>query len=282
MANFYDRVTQLSIIDNLSGKTIVIDDLNIDFTVNKLPEGNTAVIKVFNCNKDTVGKILSATKKSVVLRAGYVDNVQTIYKGDIIHVENDNSAPDKVISLECNTGIVSNTESSISISFKENSSAKEILSKVVESFKGGVSVQKSLDSVKDVKLLSGFAHNGPTFEAMNKLADILGIVWTNQDNKIKIYKKGKGDNTKIVVLSPDTGLIGSPKAIKKDSGGGTGTAAAFELQSFLLPSLEIGGHVSVNSELVNVRDGVVVKLIHKGSIYGQTFSTTLQVEEVAS
>lgn len=280
MNKFFNRMIEVTVSDRLTGKSVSVSELNIDFSVDKSIEGNTAKITIYNCSPETINRIVGGVgKKAVFLSAGHEDTgLQCIFKGDVIHSEDDQQNPDTNILFECSTGIEAEKESTISISYKEGSSAKEILSKIIDSFKKVDSPKLQLSGVQDVKLNAGFSHNGKTSDAMNKLAGILGIQWTNQDNKVKVYKRGGSDGSRIFVLDADSGLIGTPKALKADSSGGVGTGLSYEINSLLLPSLEIGSAVSVRTKNLTLKDMVVSKIGHKGSYFGASFNSLIRID----
>lgn len=187
---------------------VEVTELRVTFnaksTLNKSP--NPATIRVYNLARSTSAKI--QTGQICQLSAGYLGQVSPIVTGDVTRVENYLDGVDRVTEITVGDSLVALRDSKTSLSFPPGTSAATVLDAVGVNF--GLPVRKNVENV-DKQLTRGYAFTGRTRNALTEVCDFLGLEWSAQQGEIQIINKGASYSKEAVVLSPETGLIDSPK-----------------------------------------------------------------------
>jgi hypothetical protein len=229
-----------------------IHGLRVKFTVNKTIKENTATIEIYNMSKDSRVKV-SKTGQLVILRAGYRQDQgeAIIYRGNIVVVNHIRSNPDVITKIESDDGIDTLAKTKVILSYGPNTSAKSVLRDIISKSPLPKNLKSTIDSIIDKNLNNGFQSAGPIRDSLNKICALLGTQWTIQDSALKIIKQGDIDGARQVLLSSETGLLGSPMrvvdAIKKPKKDGP-DKPGWEVKALLQPYLEPGSPVAIESE----------------------------------
>lgn len=210
----FDRVCELVV--GQSGKEgILISDLRISFSIEKtLNETlNTSTIKIYNLAPSS-RKLVETPNNAVVLKAGYKQDkgAITIFVGIVRRSLTTRQGPDWVTELELDDGLIAYRDSKFSASYKPGTAAIDVLKQVSAKF--GLPVGSiPADSVKQYP--QGFSFVGRVRDAMNKVCHYLGYEWSMQNQEIQVIKKGGFKERTAIVISQDTGMIGSPELESK-------------------------------------------------------------------
>jgi hypothetical protein len=150
-----------------------------------------------------------------ICKAGYAQDhgAVTFYAGTLTRVEKSRDGTDDNVIISLMDSVIPLRDAKVSLSFPPNSSALMILDAVAAQF--GLPVRKNL-KIADRQMTRSFAFNGRARNAMTEICQFLGLEWSAQKNEIQIIKKGDVYSDVAVVLSADTGLIGSPKPKSKN------------------------------------------------------------------
>lgn len=204
------RQAELIVGKNRSG--VSVKDLRLSFEVTKSIEAeiNEIMVNVFNLSAEKRHQIESLENK-ILLKAGYKDDVRNLAFGDVTRFETKfDAGGDIVTTLFCGDGSEILRESRVSISYRTRTPITLIFSDVIN--------QMNLDSVRFVDILSGSAQNGYVFsglakDCLNELASRFNFEWSIQNNELRILRQRGFDPTEKVILSPESGLIGSPRPL---------------------------------------------------------------------
>lgn len=214
----YDRVTELE-VGQANGKGILIKDLRFSFNIEKTSSEtlNNSTIKIYNLSKSS-RKLVETPNNLLILRAGYNQDVGalTIFTGNVRRVLTSREGVDWVTDLELDDGLLAYRDSKVSLSFAPGIDAVNVLSNIASKFNIPVNTLPS-DIVRKT-YPSGYSFVGRVREAMTKVCDYLGLEWSIQNNQVQILKKGGSVKNQIIVLSPESGLIGSPAMESKTMG----------------------------------------------------------------
>lgn len=205
----FDRVCELVV--GQSGKEgILITDLRISFSIEKtLNETlNTSTIKIYNLSP-TSRKLVETPNNAVVLKAGYKQDkgALTIFVGIVRRSLTTREGPDWVTNLELDDGLIAYRDSKTSLSFAAGTSARDVLSQIANKF--GLPVGTIPEG--DKQYPQGFSFVGRVRDAMNKVCNYLGFEWSIQNQEIQIIKKGGFKERTAIVISQDSGMVGSPE-----------------------------------------------------------------------
>lgn len=206
----FDRVAELVV--GQSGKDgILIKDLRFSFSIEKtLNETlNTSTIKIYNLSP-TSRKAVEAPNNAVVLKAGYARDkgAVTIFVGIVRRSLTRREGPDWVTELELDDGLIAYRDSKYTTTFQPGSSGLSVLRQIASQF--GLPVL-ALPDVPDKIYPNGFSFVGRVRDAMSKVCNYLGCEWSIQNQEIQILKKGGSRERTALVISQETGMIGSPE-----------------------------------------------------------------------
>lgn len=206
----FDRVAQLVV--GQSGKDgILIEKLRFSFSIEKtLTETlNTSTIKIYNLSPDS-RKTVEAPNNAVVLKAGYAKDkgALTIFVGIVRRSLTRREGSDWVTELELDDGLIAYRDSKFTTTFQPGSSGIAVMRQVADQF--GLPVL-ALPALEDKIYPNGFSFVGRVRDAMNKVCNYMGCEWSIQNQEIQILKKGGSRERTALVISQDTGMIGSPE-----------------------------------------------------------------------
>lgn len=205
----FDRVCELVV--GQSGKEgILITDLRISFSIEKtLNETlNTSTIKIYNLSPSS-RKLVETPNNACILKAGYKQDkgAVTIFVGIVRRSLTTREGPDWVTNLELDDGLIAYRDSKTSLSFAAGTSARDVLIQVANKF--GLPTNTIPES--DKQYPQGFSFVGRVRDAMNKVCNYLGFEWSIQNQEIQIIKKGGFKERTAIVISQDSGMVGSPE-----------------------------------------------------------------------
>lgn len=246
---------------------IAIDALRVAFEITKSIDAkpNPGKIDVWNLSRQNMNRILSGEFNLVKLWVGY-DTLRVVYAGDIIKKPVVRDGLDFITSLECGDGHVDYQNSLMLTTLAAGSSEQDALDAAGKSMKNtrrGAIDLPNKRTLPRARVLSGNAR-----DVLNRLAANNNADWSVQDGELIMVPADKVLPDEAVLLSQETGMIGSPEA----------TDNGLELSCLCNPALKIGGLVRVQSILEYFNgDYKIVHLQHKGDAIGGDWLTHLTV-----
>ena len=212
--------------------TVKVEGLRIAFDIEKdaEPEPNPAEISVWNLAKKTRAKMLDRIIP-LILQAGYVDNIEQIFIGDIRPggVTTVRSEGDWITTFKAGDGDNAH-KARIQESFAKGAKPKDVFRKVMEKIEEHLSGNKSLaakiaDKIADAieagkkggldavldEFFGGTIVSGNAIKEISQLLKSFGYGYSIQDGHQQVVEDGKWTDEDPVLLTPDTGLIGSPE-----------------------------------------------------------------------
>lgn len=299
----FDRTAELVV--GQSGKDgILIKDLRFSFKIEKtLSETlNNSTLSIYNLNKSS-RQIVATPNNAVILKAGYIGDVGavTCFVGIVRRCLTVRDGVDWRTDLELDDGMIAYRDSKHSISFAPGTRGEDVLRGVSARFNLPVRQFPEIDG----KIYpQGFAFVGRTREAMASVCNYLGLEWSIQNQEIQVIKKGGSVKQTAIVLSSDTGMIGSPaleaKTMSEKAAADAGISVndagvikrpkeddkgevkerlevqGYKVASLLQPTIEPGHVVKLQAEGI---DGwfKVEKLTHTGDTHGSDWKTELSL-----
>lgn len=299
----FDRSAQL--IVGQSGKAgILIEDLRFSFKIEKtLSETlNNSTLSIYNMSPDS-RKLVEAPNNAVILKAGYRQDVGavTCFVGIVRRCLTVRDGVDWRTDLELDDGMISYRDSKHTISFAPGISGRAVLQVVASKFNLPI---RALPTFQDKSYPKGFSFVGRTRDAMSKVCQYLGLEWSIQNQEIQILVKGGSMKRTAIVLSKDTGMIGSPaleaKTMSDKAAAKAGISATdagvikrakendqgevsqmlevqgYKVVSLLQPTIEPGDVVKLVAEGVD-NWFKVEKLVHTGDTFGTDWKTEVSL-----
>lgn len=188
----------------------VIEGLRISFEVIKA-DGfaiNSAKVKIYNASDDTIA-VMSTRDASIQVFAGYREQVGLIFLGTVTRVTASRQGADRVIEVESADGFA-NIGKPAALTIKGGASLKDAFGPLA-GIAGqaldfaGVNPDEAIPAPRGVTL------SGPVYGQINRIARLNRLDWTVEDDRIVIVRRGESTQLPALVITPDTGLIGSPK-----------------------------------------------------------------------
>lgn len=261
----------------------LIKDLRMSFNIVKTAtskDPNTCDLKIWNLNENSRA-FFNEKDLVLLLKAGYRDEEEPnlIYSGDITDNSDAKIRPDIITTIKCRDGEKAFAESVVSVSYKDNTSLKNVLQEIVKGFKDkGIGLITNLNSLNITeKFRNGFSFSGLNKTLLDKIASRLGLEWSVQDQKLKLYPDNKSDNSKAIELNSNSGLLMAPERIKIKQG--KNKRNGWKLTCLLLPNAIPGNPVSVKSKELNETVFTINKVVHTGDNLQSQFRTVLEVFE---
>lgn len=208
----YGRVYSLQI------GTMLIDELDLSFTAVRTleKEPNTLELTIYNLSPTRRAQIQKNPINTVQLTAGYTSKTGVIFFGDLREGSSVYEKPDWVTTLSSGDGEKSTQKSRVNKSFGAGTSLTTVLAELAESMPG-VSVGNLKQMIARGKLPSGsmefpegvtISGNGP--RELERIMKSAGLEWSIQDGAFQVLEAAKSLSTTAIVLTPETGVIGSP------------------------------------------------------------------------
>lgn len=266
MSRLWDRVAVVTVLPP-GQPGVRIEGLRISFTVEKTASAtpNSLEVKITNPSNDTTAALLTRDY-TLLLEAGYKDNAELLYAGDILVARDTWQAPDRVVTLTCGDGAKAIRSATIFASFRGGTGARQIFARLADAL--GVPLG-SVAGVDDVQVLTGFSAAGSTRAALDTLARRLHLSWSVQDGELVVRKADEPERGEIILLDEQSGLVGSPE--RDDKG--------VRFKSLLQPRIRPGRRVRVASRALR-GDFLVEKVTHTGDTHSDDWSTDVEAREL--
>jgi len=260
---------------------VQITKLRVAFKVKKTltKEPNTAEIRVFNLAESTRRK-LQGKGVSTVLSAGYEGNEAVIFSGDSRFIDHTREGPNWITKIRCGDGERAYQFQRFNASFGPGTSIADVIQASANAlglntgnlndalalpFKGGRTVFRN-----------GFSANGDAVDVLEKLLRGAGFSLSVQNGALQVLQGGAAVPTSAVLLSPDTGLVGSPEMGSPEKKGATPRVKA---KALLQARIRCGGVVELRSE--NFKGQFRVETVeHTGDTDGAEWYTETELKPI--
>ena len=265
MSLLFNRNYRLEIEGN--GVLTTITQLRIQFLCkkNRATTANELTVKVYNPNQDTINQCL-VSGSVVRLYAGYNDEIKLIAQSQITTATPIYEGVDIILNLECLDGVESIRKTKVSISFQAGSTVKQVLNALVEYLQIPLKVAPDVDLNK--KFNNGYSFAGGVGTALDEVTDRAFAKWAMQDGTLLIIGQSGTTNTNAVLLTPDTGMIGTPMPIEDtvNSLEVGEIRRGWKVKSLLQGDINPADIIAIESRFVNGKF-VIESVEHKGDTH---------------
>lgn len=220
----------------------------IQFNIDISP-GNAisfADIRLYNMNKDS-GISQGA---SIVLRAGYNDNIDAVFTGFVTNVlrEREPGAPEIITRLVCRSGQPAVDRASAQLSFGIGTRIEEVIRALAAAWPLPIDIDNA--QFADAKpLSSGLVVDGDIPATMTDLAYAYKFEWMQDRGRIVVTKPNMPRTASPVRVDQFSGMIGIPEVSRGPDG--LGVFVSVQLN----PALRINGKIDVESEFATFNTG---------------------------
>jgi hypothetical protein len=295
--NLFGRIAEIVLFPEGDSAIVIGDDLRFEFTCKKSPssDANTADISVSNLSQDTRDRLDEQIGTPLILSAGYSegDGLMNTFFGDVVSVKHRVTPPTVTTVLTVGDGAKALRDSKTSLSFKKNTQVSVVIKELTRGLGKPIKNPEAIEEQSNV-FLSGYTAIGNNKTLLDQLARNNGFSWSIQNDEIVIVSDSDTPPADILVLSPETGLVGVPERIndsidKKESQVPVSTTTTGEdkkrpgwnVEAKLFPEVVPGDFIALQFRARP--EGEIVKIIeveHSGDTYGEAWTTKLQVQDI--
>lgn len=246
--------------------------LKVKFKVTRTlkKEPNKAEISIYNLKKDN-RIALQERLQPTILEAGYIDNISQIFSGDLEFGENKQDGRDWITTLQAGDGSKQYKAARINTSLKGPAAIGDVLQTAADALginPGNLSEAISGGSLRGAlrEFTNGIVLSGKAETNLDKVAKSMGLKWSIQDGQLLFLGPEQFVGDEALVLSPGTGLVGSPEP---------GDNGIVKARSLLQPNLLPGNRVKIEAAQV---DGFfrVEKTVYTGDTFGPDWYADLE------
>lgn len=283
MSRLFNPRATVAIGNASFGEAVLIEDLRISFRAEKSLDRapNKLKLSVHNLSERQRARV-QAKDTDLVLQAGYEDNIEVLYSGQIRTADHKYEGADWVSTIECGDGEVAVATAHVSESFGENAPLMSVATKVAESMGLGLgNLQEKLEAppggADTISSFSGgYSAFGHAAKELEKLLKPMGLSFSIQEGQLLVLGENEvHSGIASVLLTPDTGLVGSPELGTPDKVSGR---SVMKCKALLQPAIRPGGLLVVES--ANLRGRFRVnKVVHNGDTQGQAWHTEIEASE---
>ncbi len=201
--------------------------LHIKFSIEKadVESPNTGKVCIWNLNDGHLAE-LEAEDCTVIVRAGYGNNLSVAFSGTATHVVTSKEGADRMTEIEVADGMVELRDTGMSVSYAEGTSTETIYREVAERM--GMPLGSSPGAAGRATVLgNGFSFVGSAKNLLKRLARMDGTGWSIQDGTLQVTGPGEPVSLSCYELNAGSGLTGVPKRVNgsasSGSAAGTGT-----------------------------------------------------------
>lgn len=197
---------------------LMTDQLRVRFSVTRgiSSTANTFKIDLFNLN-ETHRNSLGLELDTVMLEVGYTppgggNNIGIIAKGKIRDYQHDREGGDIISTVSCGDGDKAYRRATISKTIPKGTPLTEVVDEIHKEMKkeGIAKGEWSFpDKVKNTQLKRPYSMCGSCTRELDTLGRSHGFYWNIQNETMEIIP-GNGHLPGSLLITPDTGLIGTP------------------------------------------------------------------------
>lgn len=250
-----------------------ITDLRVKFNIKKTDgkEPNTFEVVVSNMNLDHRNQLKGKGTK-IEVWAGYQDlGLARLCRGDSRSIDPVRNGADWDLTIKGAEGERSYQNARVSESFAAGTGAGDVLNYLANA--SGLQVGNVPSVVLNLTKTfdQGYVVSGPWRAEMDRFLKGLGYRFSLQGDAIQVLLPGQSTNAEIPLISPESGLLGSPEFGSPEK---KGKPALVKFQSLLRASTP-GALVHLKSSKY---DGQVYvkKVEHSGDTHGGEWTTTFE------
>ncbi len=245
MGLLYIRKTRVSF--GLKGQPFtVVTGLFTQFNVEKSSEktSDRTSIQIYNLNETSRATL---QEKNVIVRldVGYQDNLDELFVGNISKGSSDRQGNAWVTTIEAGDGQDALKNAQVNTTLGPGANTKQVLETLASSLGKGIGTIKGVVSNKLFQ--NGITLTGDVETRIDEVVDKMGLEWYIQDDKLHVLPPDEPSEDIGILLTPNTGLIGSPVEREESKGGGK----FLEFTSLLRAQIKPGVSLRIQSRDVD-------------------------------
>lgn len=242
-----------------------------------------ADIAIFGLSRSTESKVFKRFQ-SIALRAGYENNIDFIFRGQVINILRERVGPDRITRIIARSSARKLIETSLSGALGAGATVLDAIKFCALTL--GLSLIINPD--KFVKKFSrGYSLNGDPRNYLDRLGRSFNFKWTVDGDRLVVVPNNESRGGTTHVISALTGMVGSPEI----TGGGNEVETGANVTVKLNPAIKIGEKIVIDSEYKQANFGdvfysnipetlgagnfTVIRIEHEGDSYSDAWDTRL-------
>ncbi len=247
--------------------------LQLTFAITKKAtrSGNKAEFTITNLAPASIG-FLEQEGLALQFSAGYQGGNSLLFSGSISTqgVSTTHETTDGVTTIEAGDGELVIQQTRFDRAFNEGATIAEVLRAAALDMGVGVGNLADFPEAEQITYGTGFVYFGYARDALDEITAQLGAGWSIQGGVLQFLRPGEATKTLAPLVSPSSGMVGSPQREKK------GLSAV----SLLNAAIQPGGPVVIRSRDFNGQYKVT-KVEHRGSYREGEWNTAFKAKELS-
>lgn len=230
------------IIVKVAGLTITEPRINFDIQRKASSTPDTCTVLIYNLSKQNEQRIRDKSDQ-ISIEAGYQNRTGVIFNGPVARVTRERRQLARITKIWLGVGGASPTgiRGTFNMSYQRITSVRDIVKDIAASFTPPLELGP-LDAIPADLQKVTWNRTSSSALALDALLDGFDIDWYVDNGVLRFNEVGEGQPDKSRIrISPKNGLIGSP----------TITEEGVRIRTFLNPLLELGGTITLESEVVS-------------------------------
>lgn len=239
----------------------------------------TANIAIYNLSRTTESKI-KEDLANLTLKAGYVDNFDFIFSGEIVNVLRERKGADTVTRLYCLSSKTARNKASINKTLSEGAKPTQAIRACIDAM-GLIPVMKDSDFADLQSFRRGKTLNGDPRTLLDGFKDSFSFGYSIVGGKCIVVRDGKPRNSKLWTVGMESGMVGVPEVTEVGTNVVTllnpayGIGELFEIDT-LYPDIQLSAVYYQDVSRVYRGKYKIISIVHKGDNYGEAWTTKLQ------
>lgn len=239
----------------------------VDVEQTKRSRPNKATVTIYNLGPGSIAWLETEAKLIEV-----VSSESLLYRGNLRKVRSQLKMPDLTTEITCADGGSAYRDATLSRSYSPGVTSTTVLADLAGAL--GMATEK-LGTIDEVVFESGHFIDGKVRDAIDELAESIGVEWSIQDGVLQLLG-ADAPKTGGPLIKSGSGLVGSPE--RMDKGKGKTKKTGISLQTLLMPQLKPGKLFKLESRLINGWYRVT-RSVHKASSDGGTWESSIEAKE---
>lgn len=273
--DLFERRVRLILADFGTEGTAFNQDLDITFTVKRTrtSEPNEADIRVMNLGRLTRGRFEKEFKR-VRLEAGYIDNFDVIFAGDIKLTEHGRNGSSVATDIICGDSELAWEKAKVNRTYASGATVTSIVRDLVRDHMPNVTLGRLIGLDDFSVSRRPYVANGMVRDRLNEIARTYDARWSIQNGVFEMVANDRaGSRVRIVSLSASSGLIESPKQTEK----------GVRVRCLMNPAIKPNDSIEIVSPSLTGGQGIyrVNEVVHRGSTFGEQFYSLVDCQRMA-
>ena len=190
----------------------VVTGLNVSFDIEKTTssKANSATITVYNLNAESRAA-LEDPESVITLEAGYESQFGIVFTGNDLIVQTRKVGVDNETTIKSKDGGKQIAETHVNLDVPAGEGLEETVNKIVRHYKDVTGRPVELKKLPRKKAARAKALSKSAAKLLDELLAPEGYEWSIQDGEFRVTKITEGSEETVYILSPQSGLIGSPE-----------------------------------------------------------------------